>query len=322
MCWPVRAEIWGSIGHRAEEDYATIAHEISCFEPVTMVATEATAHRAAEMCGSGIEIEVLPIDDSWARDTGPIFVVDEEVDGSRTGRTALDWRFNSWGGKFLPYDDDARLAERWCERRGENRRALDMVLEGGAIATDGQGTLLTTQQCLLHPNRNPGLSRTDIEAALRAELAVTEIVWLPVGLALDDDTDGHVDNVAAFAAPRVVLLQGCDDPDRDDHARTELNRRWLERSLDARGRELEVVVVPVLPFREVDGEEVAVPYLNLYVCNGGVIVPTCGHPADDDMLGIIADQFPDRQVVPVPGDVLALGGGGPHCITQQVPACG
>ncbi len=232
----------------------------------------------------------------------------------------VDFTFNAWGEKFAPYADDARLAERWAQRTGQPRRVVPMVLEGGSIATDGERTLVTTEECLLHMNRNPSMTRSMIEATLAEALGVEAIVWLPHGLALDADTDGHVDNVAAFIAPGRLLLQGCDDPAEDDRRRTAINRRCAQGAADARGRELEVVEVPVLPFTEVDGRKLMVPYLNLYVLNGAVIVPTCGHPADDEMLDLIGSCYPGREVVAVPATMLAFGGGGPHCITQQVPA--
>ena len=234
---------------------------------------------------------------------------------------ALDWEFNSWGGKFLPYDDDAAVAGKWAAQAGHAVQSVPVILEGGSITTDGQGTLVTTEQCLLHPNRNPALSRVEIEAVLRGELGVSSILWLPHGLALDDDTDGHVDNVAAFARPGLLIVQGCDDEADDDWLRCNVNARTARGALDAHLREIAVVEVPVLPFTEVRGQRLAVPYLNFYVANGVVVVPVCGHPADDDMLAIIADQFPDRDLVALEvGTILAYGGGGIHCITQQVPA--
>ena len=315
ICWPARKEIYpGALMAEAEEAHATLAREIARFEPVTMIAAPGAADRAAELCGGGVDVVELPLDDSWFRDTGPIYA---HRDGARV---ALDFDFNAWGEKFSPHDADAALAQRWTEHAGHERRHVRMVLEGGSISTDGAGTLVTTTQCLMHPNRNPGMSRTDIEGVLRDELGAEVIIWLPHGLALDDDTDGHVDNVAAFARPGVLVMQGCDDEREADHARLAIDRRWASSAPDARGEPLEIVDVPVLPFVERDGVRVAVPYLNYYVGNGFLAVPVCGHPADDDMVAIIAEQYPGRTVLPLDvGAILAVGGGGIHCITQQIP---
>jgi agmatine deiminase len=315
MCWPARHSLYGDLMPAAEDAHARVAATIARFEPVTMIADLGAGERAATACGDGVDVVELPIDDSWFRDTGPIYVTDG------ADRVALDWAFNAWGRKFAPYEDDAAIARRYAESVGDDVRTIPVVLEGGAIAVDGAGTLVTTEQCLLHPNRNPMLARVDIEAVVAAELGVTTIVWLPHGLALDDDTDGHVDNVAAFAGPGTLLMQGCDDEAEDDWLRTNVNIRSARGAIDALGEAIEVVEIPVLPFTEIAGKRVAVPYLNFYIANGVVVVPVCGHPADDDMLRIIAEQYPDREVVGLDvGAVLAYGGGGIHCITQQVPA--
>ncbi len=316
ICWPTRHEIYpGRLLDEARDAHAELAQAIARYEPVTMIARPDQAVDAAERCGGGVDVVELPIDDSWFRDTGPIYVYD---DGSRT---AVDFSFNSWGEKFAPWDDDAAVARRWAQHAGHPTRSVDLVFEGGSISTDGEGSFVTTVQCLMHPNRNPSLTRRRIEAALSDALGVESMLWLPYGLALDDDTDGHVDNVAAFASPGTLVVQGCDDPDEPDHLRMDVNRRTADGWPDARGRELAVVEVPVLPFRERDGERVPVPYLNYYVGNGFVVVPTCGHPADDDMLAIIAEQYPGRVTFPLEiGEILAIGGGGIHCITQQIPA--
>jgi agmatine deiminase len=316
ICWPARPSIYKELMGDAEAAHALVGSTIARFEPVTMIADVGSGARAAEACGAGVDVVELPINDSWFRDSGPIYVLDSE----RGTRTALDWAFNAWGGKIHPFDDDAAVARRYAELAGDDTRTIGMVLEGGSIAVDGQGTLVTTEQCLLHPNRNPSLTRTEIEATLRDELGVTTIVWLPFGLALDDDTDGHVDNVAAFARPGTLLVQGCDDEAEEDWLRCHVNARCARGAIDARGDAIDVVDVPVLPFTEIGGQRVAVPYLNFYVANGVVVVPVCSHPADDDMLAIIAGQFPDREVIGLDvGAVLACGGGGIHCITQQVP---
>ncbi len=317
LCWPTRVGLYGDLLADAERCHAEVASTIARYEPVTMIAPPAVSGRAAERCGPAVEIVELPTDDSWFRDTGPIYVL--SADGSE--RVALDWVFNSWGGKYAPWERDAALAEEWARHAGDEVRAVPMVLEGGSIAVDGEGTLVTTTQCLMHPNRNPHLTRTEIEDRLRDELGVEVVVWLPHGLALDEDTDGHVDNVAAFARPGVLLLQGCADPVEADHLRADVNRRSATGAIDAAGRPIEVVEVPVLPFAEVAGRRVAVPYLNYYVGNGFVVVPVCGHDADDDMVALIATQFPGRDTIPLDvGATLAFGGGGIHCITQQIPA--
>ena len=314
MSWPCRRSIWDPHLDEAEAVYAEIASAIAGFEPVTMFAPPALADRAAARCGPGVEIVEMPLDDSWVRDNGPTYVTDDD------GLVALDFRFNAWGEKFPPWDDDDALPRRWAERTGQRRRMVDLVLEGGSINTDGDGTLVTTAQCLLHPSRNPSMTRAEIDAVLCRELGVETVLWLPNGLALDVHTDGHVDNVAAFIAPGRLLLQSCSDPDEPDHERMAANRALAAAAVDGRGRPLELVEVPVLPFTDVYGERLVVPYLNLYIVNGGVIVPTCGHAADADMLALIGDCFPGRTVVPVPAAILAYGGGGPHCITQQIPA--
>jgi agmatine deiminase len=195
-----------------------------------------------------------------------------------------------------------------------------MVLEGGSITVDGEGTLITTEQCLLNPNRNPGWSRQQIEDTLRQALGVEVIIWLPFGLAEDSVTDGHVDGVCAFIRPGTVLLQTVADQSDPNWERLEANRRVLQRSRDAAGRPIEVLEMPYLGHAEVGGRRVRVPPVNFYIANGAVIAPTAGVSADDAMLARIADAFPDHEVVPVPARVIGFGGGGVHCITQQVPA--
>jgi agmatine deiminase len=320
MCWPARDNLWGAHRAQAVDEYVGVAAAVAQFEPVTMVAPPRYVEEAEARCGplaGDLTVLEMPIDDSWARDSGPLYAVD-----STGRRVVVGITFNSWGEKFLPYADDALLARRWAEHAGVPVVDGAMVLEGGAVSVDGAGTVLTTEQCLLHPNRNPSMDRSQIEAGLHRVLGTTHAVWLPFGLALDDDTDGHVDNVAAFVAPGTVLHQGCADPDQEDHGRMGANAAVLAGATAADGTPLTTVEVPVLPFAELGGERLAVPYLNLYLCNGGAVVPVCGHPADAEMLALIGEQLPGRRVVPVPAVAIAFGGGGPHCITQQVPAGG
>lgn len=311
MGWPCRLELWGETIEEARAAYAAVANAVAAFEPVTMIANpgqDAATARAA--CGSGVSIIELPLDDSWLRDCGPIYVVDD----TGTSRVAVHFGFNAWGEKFPPWDRDAEVGGLIARELGDEvRSAREFVLEGGSVLADGAGTILTTEQCLLHVSRNPSLSRAEIEDRLAEYLGAERVLWLGQGLLEDRDTDGHVDLIAAFVDRDRVLLQTVPESN-PNHEHCEENRRRLE----ADGRS--VIEVPFLPYVEVAGEQIAASYLNLYICNGGVIVPVAGVETDAAALAIIAGAFPDHEVVTVPGPVLAYGGGGPHCITQQVPA--
>jgi agmatine deiminase len=308
MGWPCRLELWGGTIEQARADYAAVANAVAAFEPVTMIANPGEdPARARAACGEGVEIVELPLDDSWLRDCGPIYVY-----GDDGRRVAVHFRFNGWGEKFAPWDRDAAVGGLIATQLGDEVVPAPIVLEGGSILTDGTGTLLTTEQCLLNPNRNPSLSREEIERALRDHLGVQRIVWLGQGLVEDRDTDGHVDLIAAFVAPGRVLLQTV-DPGNPNYE----NCRDNDARLRAAG--IDVVELPYLPYDTVAGETVAASYLNFYLCNGAVIVPVSGAESDAAALDNIDRAYPDREVVPVPGAVLAYGGGGPHCITQQVP---
>jgi agmatine deiminase len=308
MGWPCRVALWGETMARARADYAAVANAVVAFEPVTMIANpgaEAAAARAA--CSATVEIVELALDDSWLRDCGPIYTYSD--DGARI---AVHFGFNAWGEKFPPWAHDAEVGRLIAEHLGDRVVSAPIVLEGGSILTDGEGTLLTTEQCLLNPNRNPSLSREQIEQALRDHLGVQRILWLGMGLVEDRDTDGHVDLIAAFTRPGHVLLQTVAEGNPNfEHCTA--NRARL------RSAGVEVTELPFLPYAEVAGESIAASYLNFYLCNGAVIVPVAGAATDTDALAIIADAYPGREVVSVPGAVIAYGGGGPHCITQQVP---
>jgi len=314
MAWPTRASLWGPHLEQARQEYAETANAIAAFEPVTMVTAPGQGEQVRAACAGAVDVVELDIDDSWLRDSGPIFVVDGNGD-----RRGVDFRFNSWGEKYLPYDRDAALTSVLLERMGVPRVGSDMVLEGGAITVDGEGTLITTEQCLLNPNRNPGMSRAQIEDELRRKLGVTMIVWLRWGLDEDEDTDGHVDGVCTYVRPGVVIAQICEDAANRNADLMAQNLAILRDARDARGRPIEVIELPQLPYFDVGGVEIGGSYPNFYVANGGVVVPIGDHPLDADALAIIRSAFPDREVVGVPSRVIAYGGGGTHCITQQVP---
>jgi agmatine deiminase len=316
MSWPTARPMWDGHLDEARDEWAATARAVAAFEPVVMVCNAGESADVRNRCGAGVEPLELPIDDCWLRDNGPIFVRDDR------GEVALvHFRFNSWGEKYLPYDDDARLPELLASHFGVRRYRAPFVLEGGSFFVDGEGTLATTEQCLLHPNRNPSMTREEIEDGLRSYLGVDTVIWLPHGLVEDRDTDGHIDGLAQYLRPGVVMLAvaaGGDDPNAPRFAE---DRATLGAARDAAGRAFEVLDGPVNSWATVEGVgPVVIPYMNHYLANGAVIVPIAGGPGDDAALELLAKAYPEREVVGVPGAVVSFGGGGPHCITQQVPA--
>ena len=316
MSWPTNRSLWNGHLVAARDEWAATARAVAAFEPVVMVCNAGESADVQSRCGVGVEPLEMVIDDSWLRDNGPIFVRNDR------GELALvHFGFNSWGEKYLPYDDDARLPELLASHFGIRRYRAPFVLEGGSFFVDGEGTLVTTEQCLLHPNRNPSMFREEIEEGLRSYLGVDTVIWLPHGLVEDRDTDGHIDGLAQLVGPGVVMFAvaaGDDDPNAPRFAE---DRSTLEAARDAKGRSFEVLDGPVNSWATVEGVgPVVIAYMNHYLANGAVIVPVGGVPEDERALELLEEAYPDRQIVGVPGAMISHGGGGPHCITQQVPA--
>jgi agmatine deiminase len=336
MAWPTRADTWRDGARPAQEAFAAVANAIAATEPVTMAVGAAQLERARAQLDPSVAVVELETDDAWMRDIGPSFVVD-----GAGGRRGVDWIFNAWGGldggRYAPWDRDDRAAAAICEREGVERYRAPLVLEGGSIHVDGQGTLLTTEQCLLHPNRNPTRSRHQIEADLRDHTGAETIIWLDQGVWLDE-TDGHVDNLACFVRPGVVALTWTDVRHDPQHAISTDARRRLEAATDARGRQLEVHLLPQPRPRAMSDDEaaglervagtkerpggarLAASYVNFYLANGQVIVPRLDPALDDEAASIVGALYPDRRVVGIETREVLLGGGNIHCITQQVPA--
>jgi agmatine deiminase len=282
----------------------------------TRDAFQATVNQLAPRELENVRFHRVPFGDIWLRDTAPIFVKNAEGEVA-TARFA----FNGWGGKYVLEHDD-RVAARVAEAAGLRAFAADWVLEGGSVDVDGEGTCLTTRQCLLHANRNPKMDARAIERELGASLGVTKTIWLGDGLA-NDHTDGHVDNVARFVAPGVVLCMEARRADDPNRAALEAIARDLAASTDARGRKLEVVRIPS-PGRvtDEDGKVVPASFANFYVANAAVVVPTYGSPWDDEAVAKIGALFPGRQALGVNARAILTGGGAFHCITQQQPRAG
>jgi agmatine deiminase len=336
MAWPERPDNWRERAAPAQAAYARVASAIAASEPVTMAVSDAWFERARAALPDAVRVVEVSTDDAWLRDTGPTFVVDAA--GERRG---VDWRFNAWGGLdgglYSPWDRDDRVAAKVLEVEGTGRYRAPIVLEGGAIHVDGEGTVLTTEQCLLNRNRNPELDRAGIEAALHSYLGTEKIIWLGDGV-FGDETDGHVDNLACFARPGVVLLTWVEDPADPQHAISADALARLEAATDARGRSFEVIKVPApgpltttaaeaagvepLPGTQPRraGDRMAASYVNFYLGNSRIVYPLLDPSRDEEAGAILAATFPDREVVGVPAREILLGGGNIHCITQQVPA--
>lgn len=311
--WPSDASLWETDLEPARQEVAAMVAALGALENVHVLACGAEAAASARaMLPSHADVHEEAFGDIWLRDTGPIFA-------RRSGKpVALGFRFNGWGGKYR-LDHDDTVAERIAAHAGVNFQPADFVLEGGAIDGDGAGTFLTTRQCLLNPNRNPGWDQARAEAALGAHLGARAVIWLGEGL-LNDHTDGHVDNIARFVAPGRVVCQapsGRDDPNADIFNAI---ARDLARATDASGKALEVITIPspgaVL---DEDGEPIPASHMNFLIGNEAVVVPIYSQ-FGDDAVRALAPLFPGRRVVGVSAHAILTGGGSFHCITQQEPA--
>lgn len=307
MAWPGQEARPGAPAPDAIRDFALIARLIARFEPVLMLAHPGFVGAAEAACGPNVEVVELLFDDVWIRDSGPLFAVRaaEEL-------VAVDFRFNRYGSKTVERERFAETGVLLAEWLGIQRLEVPHVLEGGAISTDGEGTLIAVETSILNENRNPGAERAELEDTFAEFLGIERTIWLEHGLE-EDRTGGHADNAALFVGPARVLCQGIRGAGDANAARLAANRAVLE----AAG--LEVLDLPVLPYSEYRGRRLARSYLNCFVGNGCVVAPLAGISADTEGLAVLQDAFPDREVIGVPGETLARAGGGIHCITQQLP---
>ena len=336
MLWPQRRDTWRDGGKPAQRAFVEAAEQISRFERVTMGVNPDQYRNARAVLPPQIRVVELSNNDAWMRDCGATFVVNDEG----TVR-AVDWIFNAWGGlqkrMYYPWDKDELVAAKMLEIESLDRYKAPLVMEGGSIHVDGQGTLITTEQCLLHPNRNPDLSRGDIEEHLANYLNIERIIWLPRGV-YADETDGHVDNLCCFARPGVVALTWTDDRSDPQYERSAEAYDVLSSAKDARGRALEVhkihqpdpmtmtdeeaegLDVLDTAFKRPAGKRLAGSYINFYVAKGGIIFPMFNDRNDDKARQKLAELFPSHEIVGVYAREILLGGGNIHCITQQQPA--
>lgn len=335
MLWPERSDNWRRGAKPAQHAFAAVAAAIVQGEPVTVCVSPDQFIIAREMLDPAIRVVEMTSNDSWIRDCGPTFVVNGE--GAVRG---VDWKFNAWGGLdgglYFPWDQDDLVGEKVIEIERDDRYAPDFILEGGSIDVDGEGTVLTTEECLLNPNRNPELGRAGIEQMLHDYLNVDKILWLPKGVYLDE-TDGHVDNFCRFVAPGEVVLTWTDDVADPQYAISVAALDLLASMRDANGRPLTVhklhqprpVLITAGEAAEVDhvpgtlprqaGDRLAASYVNFYIANDVIVMPGYDDPHDGPARQKLAELFPGRRIVMVPGREILLGGGNIHCITQQEP---
>lgn len=339
MAWCAAHGLYSKAEIRAiRAEQAGIARAIAAFEPVTMLVNAGDEANAAKLCGRSVRIEVLEHYDTWTRDTLPTIGAD-----SATGRYAQGWNFNVWGEKYPGYDADRSLAERFAGARGmpfhpstgvaDLVRAADgtvsgyrhaglLVAEGGAIESDGLGTVITTETCLMNANRNPGMTEAEIDHALKRAAPARHVIWL-WGSEADVVTDGHVDGICRFIRPGLVVLEVIEDPQDPEYHDMKENAARLRAARDARGDRLEVVELlrPRWDRMPARGDQFAASYVNAYFPNGGIVMPRFGDRARDRAARDLFQRLePNRRIVQVDVDQIAEGGGGIHCCTMQIPA--
>ncbi len=336
MLWPERTDTWRNGGKPAQQAFAEVAKAISKFEPVTVGVNAGQYDNARILLPDNVRVVEISQNDSWMRDMGPTFVVNDKGDVR-----GVDWDFNAYGGfnggLYFPWDQDRKIRRKVMEIENVDRYRAPLILEGGAIHVDGEGTLLTTKECLLNENRNPHLSKENIEEYLTQYLNLKKIIWFPRGIILDE-TDGHVDDLVCFVRPGEVLLTWTDDESDPQHEISKEALEILENSTDAKGRKFKIHKLhqpgPLYMTREEsegidydedaeprnEGDRLAGSYINFYIANGGVVVPLFDDKYDQPAMELLTKVFPDRKVVGVPGREILLGGGCVHCITQQQPS--
>lgn len=338
IAWPERTDSWQWGAKPAQAAFVAVICAIAEATPVNVIVSAGQYDNARQQLPADVRVIEMTTNDSWLRDSGPTYVVNDHGE-----RRAIDWRFNAWGGlysgSYFPWDADDAVARKIAELNRDDHYRAPLILEGGSIHVDGEGTAFTTEECLLHPSRNPDMSKQEIEAHLKAYLNVEKVIWLPKGLYADEDTNGHVDNLLHIARPGEVLLSWTEDSSDPQYAISQQALEVLSRETDAKGRKLIVhkLEIPGPLYITQDeaegfdrcegmdreaGVRLAGSYANFLISNNRIVFPLLDEAKDDLAQQTLQAVFPEHQVVGVPGRNILLGGGNIHCITQQVPAIG
>ncbi len=319
VSWPHNGETWPGVFDNVAAEFAQMVRAIAMFEPVHVLSGGAAMQQAQRHLAdvAGVSLVDIPTNDAWARDHGPTF-----LQGTTPGAAPvlLNWQYNAWGAKYPPFDDDNRVPPRIAECTGHRCIAPPggIVLEGGAIETNGAGVLLTTRSCLLDPARNAGVSQQQMEEVLREYLGVETVLWLDGQDLPGDDTDGHIDQVARFVSEDHLLAAVEEDASSDNFLPLQKNQQELQ-TLRVEGNPLSITPLPMPRAMYNQGQRLPASYANFYIVNDGVIVPQYNDPADEEARRILATCFPDRKIVGVPASTLVCGLGSVHCLTQQQP---
>lgn len=331
LLWPHRADNWRNDAAYAQKMILDLANIVAKHEPVTIGVRSGTKFEVEGDLHSNITIERIEYDDIWVRDTGPLILFD-----NNQKTVAVDFKFNSWGGLLPTFKDDDEVALRIATLENLNTLKSNLILEGGAITTDGSGTVILTEESVISSSRNMNMSKSNIETELRDTLGVSQIIWIPKGLA-DDEAGGHIDNVCAFASPTNLLLADTEDESHPSYFRLKEAQKCLAGLKNTNGEKIDISFVPLPPHTVISASEangfaptsggtmqrsagtpLAPSYINFYIANKSVIVPTFGVEADEQALSIISSKFPGREVVPFLAREFVLGGGGIHCLTRNI----
>ena len=336
IIWPERPDNWRLGGKPAQEVFTKVANTIGKYEPMTVVVSRNQYSNARNMLADYVKVVEMSNDDSWIRDCGATFVINDK--GEMRG---VDWVFNAWGGLvdglYFPWDQDDKIAQKMCElEQVDSYRLEDFVLEGGSIHVDGEGTVMVTEECLLSEGRNPHMTKEQIGEKLCEYLGCEKVLWVPNGI-YNDETNGHVDNMCNFVRPGVVLLAWTDDQNDPQYARSKEAYDYLTNETDAKGRKIEVhkmyTPAPILITKEEsmgvdaidgtlprqEGDRLAASYVNYYTGNGFIALPVFNDPNDKKAVELLKSLYPDRKIETIYAREILLGGGNIHCITQQVP---
>ncbi len=314
MVWPCSEACFKGVLPEAKQTYAKVARAIADFEPVYMLVNPEQRGEARNLLGDAVTLVNATCFDSWARDSAPTFVRDGK--GNLAG---IDWVFTGWGHYPITGPCDEGMAIDVLRRLSMRRYTAPFILEGGSIHVDGKGTLITTEQCLLDPKRNAGFTKADFQTLFKTYLGIDKILWIANGLE-GDETTGHVDILATFARPGLILLDNCTDPHDPNFAVTQDAKKRLAGAVDTAGNAIEIMEIPQPAPQRWNGKRMDISYINFYMPNGAIIMSAFNDPADDQARQMMQAIFPDRTIVQIPSLPLFAGGGGIHCITQQQPA--